>query len=195
MSRFFRDYVYIPLGGNRRGAAWQAVFVGSVFLLTGLWHGAGWTFVAWGGTHGLLVLTNHLWSRFVPLRVPTLIAWPTTVLAAVCLWVIFRAPDWAVAVKVLDAMAIPEIEGNRAFPDQLIYGPAWLMTAVLWMVALFLPNSRAMVRRLRRSRLSSQPHQRPQPAFWVPVAATAAMLYLAMASIGSTQSKFIYFNF
>jgi len=197
LSGFFREYVYIPLGGNRRGIAWQSLFVGIVFLLTGLWHGAGWTFVAWGGIHGLLVLINHLWGRYSPIRLPTLITWPATVLAAVCLWVIFRAPTWPVAMKVLTAMAARGPDGSRAFPDSLVYTPAWVLTAALGMLALFAPNSRRVARSLRRGRVMAfkTDHVNARPAFWWPVAVTTALLYLAIASIGSTQSKFIYFNF
>jgi D-alanyl-lipoteichoic acid acyltransferase DltB (MBOAT superfamily) len=196
LSRFFREYVYIPLGGNRRGAAWQAVFVGIVFLLTGLWHGAGWTFVAWGAIHGALVLLNHLWSRYSPVSLPTFVTWPATVLAAVCLWVIFRAPTWPVAVKVLTKMAFLGGMDNRAFADSLLYAPAWALTTTLGAVALFLPNSRRLARRLRQRRTArGESRVAVRPALVLPAVVTAAILYVAISSIGSVQSKFIYFNF
>jgi D-alanyl-lipoteichoic acid acyltransferase DltB (MBOAT superfamily) len=188
LTAFFREYVYIPLGGNRRGAAWQAVFVAIVFLLTGLWHGAGWTFVAWGAVHGWLVLTNHVWTRWSPVTLPRLLTWPATIFAAVCLWVVFRAPNWTVATKLLTAMAFSAPATDvPAFADTLAYGPAWALTIVIGIFALFLPNSRHLARRLRRS-------APPQPV-WVPLAITGAILYFAIASIGTMQSKFIYFNF
>ena len=62
LSRFLRDYLYIPLGGNRCGAVRQAVNVVATMLLGGLWHGANWTFVAWGGLHGLALAVNHVWQ-------------------------------------------------------------------------------------------------------------------------------------
>jgi D-alanyl-lipoteichoic acid acyltransferase DltB (MBOAT superfamily) len=196
LSGFFREYVYIPLGGNRRGTAWQAAFVGIVFLLTGLWHGAGWTFIAWGAIHGVLVLVNHLWTRYSPIRIPVLLTWPATVLAAVCLWVIFRAPSWPVATKILSAMNFGGPAG-RAFPDLLVYQPAWLLVAALGGVALFAPNSKRMVRHLRQGRFGRSPAAPVirRTAFWLPAVVTAALLYLAITSIGSMQSKFIYFNF
>jgi D-alanyl-lipoteichoic acid acyltransferase DltB (MBOAT superfamily) len=188
LTAFFREYVYIPLGGNRRGAALQALFVAVVFLLTGLWHGAGWTFVAWGAVHGLLVLTNHLWSRWSPVRLPRLLTWPATVVAAVCLWVVFRAPNWSVATKMLTAMAFSApATDTQAFADTLAYGPAWALTIVIGIFALFFPNSRRVARTLRKT-------SPPQP-LWVPLAITGAILYFAIASIGTMQSKFIYFNF
>ena len=198
LTAFFREYVYIPLGGNRRGAALQALFVAIVFLLTGLWHGAGWTFVAWGAIHGLLVLTNHLWARWSPVRLPRLLTWPATVLAAVCLWVVFRAPNWAVATKMLTAMALngPATDA-RAFADTLAYGPAWALTIAIGIVALFVPNSRRIARLLRRGRWARAREAGTAPAqpLWVPMVITGVILYFAIASIGTMQSKFIYFNF
>jgi D-alanyl-lipoteichoic acid acyltransferase DltB (MBOAT superfamily) len=199
LSAFFREYVYIPLGGNRRGVASQALFVMIVFFLTGLWHGAGWTFVAWGAIHGLLVLTNHLWSKFSPVRVPRWLAWPVTLVAVVSLWVIFRAPTFPVAMKILDAMAFGST-GNeiRAFAhDVLLYLPAWGLVTALGLVTLFMPNSRQLARRVRQGRIpvaDRRPYLAPR-RMWVPAAVTGMLLYIAIASIGSTQSKFIYFNF
>src|SRR5260221_2268428 len=66
LSRFLRDYLYIPLGGNRRGAARRYLNLGTVMLLGGLWHGANWTFVLWGGAHGVMLAVNHAW-RALPL--------------------------------------------------------------------------------------------------------------------------------
>jgi hypothetical protein len=198
LSAFFREYLYIPLGGNRRGLAWQAYAVAIVFLLTGLWHGAGWTFIIWGGVHGALVLINHLWSRKVPIRIPRAIARTLTMIAVVGLWVVFRSPSWPVAEKVLTAMtfSVPAT-GSRALPDALLYGPAWLLTGTLGAVALFLPNSRRVVRHLRRGRIADRGPRtiaNPTTVIWS-AAVTATILYFAIASIGSLQSKFIYFNF
>jgi hypothetical protein len=199
LSAFFREYVYIPLGGNRRGAAWQAVFVAVVFLLTGLWHGAGWTFVVWGGIHGLLVLTNHVWARRSPVRLPHLLTWPATVLAAVFLWVVFRSPNWAVATKMLTAMTFTApVAATPALTDTLAYGPAWAMSAIFGALALLAPNSRRLARHLRQGRWLGAPRTGgapAQPAFVLQALIAGAILYFAIASIGSMQSKFIYFNF
>ena len=196
LSAFFREYVYIPLGGNRRGLAWQALFIGVVFLLTGLWHGAGWTFVAWGGLHGLLVLTNHLWSRWSPIRLPRLLTWPLTMLAVVCLWVIFRSPSWPFATRMLTAMTFTGPHtAMRPFEDTLLYGPAWLMTVTIGALALVMPNSRRLARNLRQGRWLFRREEPALPVVWVPGLIIGALLYFAIASIGTLQSKFIYFNF
>src|SRR6185295_4237272 len=62
LSRFLRDYLYFPLGGNRRGKARRYLNLMITMLLGGLWHGAGWTFVIWGGLHGLYLVINHAWQ-------------------------------------------------------------------------------------------------------------------------------------
>src|SRR3546814_9514092 len=71
LSRFLRDYLYIPLGGGRRGSVRRYGNLMITMLLGGLWHGAGWTFVVWGGLHGLMLVVNHLWRRVVPWRLET----------------------------------------------------------------------------------------------------------------------------
>jgi alginate O-acetyltransferase complex protein AlgI len=164
-----------------------------------LWHGAGWTFVIWGAMHGLLVLTSHLWRRWSPIRLPRAISWAATVLAAVCLWVVFRSPSGAVAIKVLTAMTFSTPAASApALVDTLAYGPAWALTLALGASALFLPNSRWLARRLRQGRLAR--HDRAvsapaRPAFVVQAVVAGAILYFAITSIGTMQSKFIYFNF
>ncbi len=91
LSRFLRDYLYVPLGGNRAGAARQAINVIITMLLAGLWHGAAWTFVAWGGLHGVALAVNAAWNR-TGLRLPWVAGWLLTLLFVMAGWVLFRAP-------------------------------------------------------------------------------------------------------
>jgi hypothetical protein len=114
LSRFLRDYLYIPLGGNRRGTFRTYVNLLITMLLGGLWHGAGWTFVIWGGLHGLYLAANHGWvvfrarlgtpSRFFTRTWPA-VAWLLTFGAVVIGWVFFRASDLNSARRVLEGMA------------------------------------------------------------------------------------------
>ncbi|MGA8613924.1 MAG: MBOAT family protein [Xanthobacteraceae bacterium] len=111
LSRFLRDYVYIPLGGNRRGEPRRYVNLMITMLLGGLWHGAGWTFVGWGGLQGLYLVVNHGWERarqqhrFVKPTLATRVASRAfTFLAVVVSWVFFRAPDFTVAATLLKGM-------------------------------------------------------------------------------------------
>jgi len=78
-ERCCRDYFYIALGGNRKGQARRYVNLMTTLLVGGLWHGAGWTFVIWGGLHGLYLVANHLLRTARPPRAPAWLSWPTAV--------------------------------------------------------------------------------------------------------------------
>ncbi len=95
LSEFLRDYVYIPLGGSRCGTVRRWINLFLTMLLGGIWHGAGWNFLAWGALHGLFLAVNHAWAGLSPVRLPK---WPArllTFLVVVFLWVPFRAEDWS----------------------------------------------------------------------------------------------------
>ncbi len=115
LSRFLRDYLYIPLGGNRRGGSRRYLNLMTTMVLGGLWHGAGWTFVFWGFLHGAYLVINHGWDalkRAVPLLnageaspVRKFAAWAVTLLAVMVAWVFFRAESFAGAGNILAGMA------------------------------------------------------------------------------------------
>ncbi|RKZ48090.1 MAG: MBOAT family protein [Candidatus Parabeggiatoa sp. nov. 3] len=114
LSRFLRDYLYIPLGGNRKGTIRRYINLMITMLLGGLWHGAGWTFVVWGALHGVYLMINHAWQA---LRIAlgqdiTRSSWwgrglsqLITFTAVVIAWVFFRAESFSGAINVLQAMA------------------------------------------------------------------------------------------
>ena len=103
LSRWFRDYVYIPLGGNRRGALRTGLNKITVFLLTGLWHGANLTFVVWGAYNGVFLLAETYLKR-TKLRFPKPIKWLYTILAVTVGFVIFNSPDLGYAFKMIGSM-------------------------------------------------------------------------------------------
>ena len=114
LSRFLRDYLYVPLGGNRKGVPRRYASLLLTMLLGGLWHGAGWTFVLWGALHGAFLVINHAWRSLrrrlgQDLRRPTIwgrrLGCVVTFLAVVAGWVLFRAPDIDTAGAILNAMA------------------------------------------------------------------------------------------
>jgi alginate O-acetyltransferase complex protein AlgI len=106
LSTFLRDYLYIPLGGNRRGPVRRYVNLFMTMLLGGLWHGASWTFVGWGALHGLYLMWNHLWQRLFPAaRLPRLAGTALTFVAVVAGWVLFRASDFESAFRILGGLA------------------------------------------------------------------------------------------
>lgn len=126
LSRFLREYLYVPLGGNRHGLHRRYTNLMATMLLGGLWHGAGWAFVFWGGLHGLYLVINHGWHRLrqavgFPPGEPSLwgrcIGCPVTLLAVIIGWVFFRAADFDAALAVLRGMA--GLNG-AVLPSQLI---------------------------------------------------------------------------
>lgn len=111
LSRFLRDYLYIPLGGSRSGTLRRYSNLMITMLLGGLWHGAGWTFIIWGGLHGLYLTINHLWRN-----IKEQLGWDNggflsnlgsttlTFLAVVVGWVFFRADSFDSAITLLNGM-------------------------------------------------------------------------------------------
>ncbi|MGI9436521.1 MAG: MBOAT family O-acyltransferase [Geminicoccaceae bacterium] len=162
LSRFLRDYLYIPLGGNRCGSGRRCANLMITMLLGGLWHGAGWTFVIWGGLHGLYLVVHQFWVSvrqhvnvvgWKPSPGGKVIAWAITYLAVVVGWVFFRAADFEAAVAVLQGMAglngiaIPNAIFARLDPlardvliqlgvDSYIGGGAQFVRTYIWIALL-----------------------------------------------------------
>jgi alginate O-acetyltransferase complex protein AlgI len=169
LSRFLRDYLYIPLGGNRRGAPRRYLNLMITMLLGGLWHGAGWNFVIWGALHGAYLVLNNLWRVFgarngesrkqviVPRGIRRAAAWVATFGAVVIAWVFFRAETLGGALTMLRAMAgLGDTAAGRAYVPsstlrfaelQLALGPsaqagvALAMISAGLLIVLMLPNT------------------------------------------------------
>ncbi len=158
LSRFLRDYLYIPLGGNRSGSVRRYVNLMVTMLLGGLWHGAGWAFVFWGALHGAYLVVNHFWRRMNV----TLPVWPSaalTFLAVNVAWVFFRAEDMDTAVSILRSMSglngldlpprfaagldgVPLLRFTGLFHNQVVDPlPAMAWVAALLLVSWLAPNS------------------------------------------------------
>jgi len=103
LSRFLRDYIYIPLGGNRDGNVRMYTNLMITFILGGIWHGAGWTFIFWGFLHGGALILHRIWKQMGG-NLPTWLAWFITFNFINVSWVFFRATDWSSAIKVLSGM-------------------------------------------------------------------------------------------
>jgi alginate O-acetyltransferase complex protein AlgI len=103
LSRWFRDYVYIPLGGNRKGAFRTGLNKIIVFLLTGLWHGANWTFVLWGAYNGIFLLIEN-YIKKTGFRLPKVVTWVYTILAVTVGFVIFNSPTVSYAWSMIRSM-------------------------------------------------------------------------------------------
>jgi D-alanyl-lipoteichoic acid acyltransferase DltB (MBOAT superfamily) len=114
LSRFLKEYLYIPLGGNRKGELRRYINLMITMLLGGLWHGASWTFVIWGGLHGVYLTINHLWNsvnktlglQFKRISIlNTIVSRTITFLAVVVAWAFFRAESLDGAISILKSMA------------------------------------------------------------------------------------------
>jgi D-alanyl-lipoteichoic acid acyltransferase DltB (MBOAT superfamily) len=100
LSKFIRDYLYIPLGGSRHGTVRYVGATLATMAICGLWHGAGWTYVAWGVWHGVGLIVCHAWQRRKrPL--PVIAAWPVTMLFVLAGWILFRAANFSTAASIL----------------------------------------------------------------------------------------------
>jgi alginate O-acetyltransferase complex protein AlgI len=157
LSAFLRDYLYIPLGGNRKGPARRYINVLVTMLLGGLWHGAGWTFVIWGGLHGIYLVINHGWRHVaghLPIawegRAWRTFSWALTFLAVVVAWVYFRAPTLSSANAMLLSMADVSSIGRGVGQAVSFDGVRAAATlGVLLAIALALPNTQQFMGRFR----------------------------------------------
>ncbi|MFZ1200767.1 MAG: MBOAT family O-acyltransferase, partial [Desulfobacterales bacterium] len=177
LSRFLRDYLYIPMGGNRYGMPRQIAALMATMLLGGLWHGAGWTFVIWGGVHGLALVANHLWEK-TGLSLPRPVAWMVTLIFVMIAWVIFRADSMATAVSVIRSM-MGFHGASLELPD--VMPP--LRVFYFALPALVGPTSQRLVMHWLR----------PRPVYAVAVA--CALFYLSLRAGDGNYSEFIYFQF
>jgi alginate O-acetyltransferase complex protein AlgI len=194
LSQFLRDYLYIPLGGNRHGRSLRYVNLMVTMGLGGLWHGAAWTFVAWGVLHGAYLCINHAWSHYGPAVAPRfaplakLAAFILTFLAVVVAWVFFRADNISTAIYVLSKMADPtQITFGR---DEMAYTAFIMLYAG---IAWFAPNTQAIMGYDHSNRTVGEALSgwQKRPAF---LYATAAVLAFGILGI-QQHSEFIYFRF
>jgi alginate O-acetyltransferase complex protein AlgI len=140
LSTWLRDYLYIPLGGNRKGTGRTYVNLAIVMLLGGLWHGAAWNFVIWGGLHGALLCYERLLGKHPLYRaLPRALRVAATFLAVLVAWVFFRAPDLPSALRYLGHM-LGRSPGapNADLVSGIIYQPYYAATfaaaaAVTWL--------------------------------------------------------------
>lgn len=117
LSTFIRDYVYIPLGGNRLGYLRAQLNILAAMLISGLWHGASYTFLVWGAFHGLGVLGQNLYERWIGVKLPVMIS-RTLTFAFVCIaWIFFRAESSEAAVQLIGGFG----RYSAAYTDQHIY--------------------------------------------------------------------------
>jgi alginate O-acetyltransferase complex protein AlgI len=195
LSRFLRDYVYIPLGGNRHGPARRYVNLMATMILGGFWHGAGWTFILWGALHGAYLLIAHAWEAFAQVRLPAPLAWIITLLAVIVAWVIFRAPDLHSAGVIFAGMI--GMQGlHNPTANALEASAVILISLALLIASAILPNTQQIMRAYRPVLGTVAPAK--FGLLWSPTARLAALGGVAAAAIlllSWETSEFLYFQF
>ncbi len=190
LSRWFRDYVYIPLGGNRKGKGRTYLNLFAIFFLTGFWHGAAWTFLAWGMYHGVLMVIERLTGlgqRDPESVAENVIRRVVTMLLVLIGWVFFRASGFSQGMHFLKAMFTP-VGGPRS--DQLLAGMTHQATVMLVFGLLVV----LMPAKLVMGRVIESFHSRSAGAFRVAVLCVLAP-YAAVLAAAGTFSPFLYFQF
>ncbi|HEV7690050.1 MAG TPA: MBOAT family protein [Hyphomonadaceae bacterium] len=198
LSRFLRDYLYIPLGGNRNGDfdRYRNLFL--TMLLGGLWHGASWLFVVWGALHGLYLIVAHLsgqaglkLSKLFGKTAAPFVGWGLTMLAVIVAWVFFRAPTIETATSMLAGMG-----GANGFDAQVL--ASFLADPRLWgvgspiivaLVAVAAPNSMWIIGRAEQMLKDNRRIATIGAGALAGVASLVALIFIG------AQNEFLYFQF
>lgn len=185
LSRFLRDYIYIPLGGSRRGEirTYSALFL--TFLLGGLWHGASWMFVIWGALHGTALIVHRIWANYCH-PMPKFLAWFVTFNFVNFGWVFFRAKDLESAFRVIVGMS-----GWNDIGVHLL----WLYNFAVsnsYVLALFVAFAIILL-----GKPTKELFRGPKIQWWVAlfVGGMTGVVALTALSMATRPSEFLYFNF
>ncbi|MBL7910613.1 MAG: MBOAT family protein [Bacteroidia bacterium] len=184
LSTWFRDYLYIPLGGNRVKIPRWSINILIVFMISGLWHGASWTFVVWGALHGIMLLLERYFSMLFKFEIKK--EWNTlnvfltvkTFVVTSFIWIFFRAESFQNAKDMLKAL----MRNQNVYPLQLGMLMPVVVTALMIMMDLFLYNSR----------FDAKLNTFKTPYRW---AFYTVLLFCLMALSGTQKFTFIYFQF
>jgi alginate O-acetyltransferase complex protein AlgI len=189
LSTWLRDYLYISLGGNRRGAMRTKINLMITMLLGGLWHGASWNFVLWGGLHGAALIINGIWSnRFAGRaahalgRAYAVLAWLITFLFVCLTWIPFRSPDWKTTTVFLSGLFDPAKDGALWIHPATVLA---LLIALVWhLLYRFAPRQLALF-----------PAEMPALATFSRLCLLCSGVYLLVLFAPLNASPFIYFQF
>ena len=173
LSRFLKDYVYIPLGGNRKGEFKTYTNLLGTFIIGGLWHGAGWTFIFWGFLHGLALVINRIWSK-LGFKLWTWLAWLITFNFINIAWVFFRAKEWGDAINIIDTMFFGTFNINDFNSDKY-----WHLIIMIVFV-VYMKNSNYLMNNFKATKKYS---------LFIILILTYSLISL------NKVSEFLYFNF
>ncbi|MEJ7686665.1 MAG: MBOAT family protein [Variovorax sp.] len=202
LSTFLRDYLYVPLGGSRKGPARRYLNLFLTMLLGGLWHGAAWTFVLWGALHGVFLMINHLWNAIVRRGRPAgaaqrVAGWILTFLCVMVAWVLFRAENLDAALSIYKGMlgmhgAPPTAFGEFVVPYRK---PEFFQTMLLAMViCLALPPTISLERWVPRVPAVAGHARVSTTSTALQSMGIVVLLGLCVSKLGA-YSPFLYFQF
>jgi alginate O-acetyltransferase complex protein AlgI len=208
LSTFLRDYLYIPLGGNRCSSLCRYRNLFLTMLLGGMWHGAGWTFIIWGALHGLYLVLHRLWTSYAPASpLPSWLSRPLaralTLLCVLVAWVFFRADGVQAATSMLRSMA------GLGSPTPHTWNPGELRSLAesialilpLTAIALWLPNTQSIMTATDPTLPRQRDLVEPLPAAWlgwrpnVLWAAWIGAVGVFSVLLLSRAQEFLYFQF
>jgi alginate O-acetyltransferase complex protein AlgI len=198
LSRFLRDYIYIPLGGNRNGnlATYSNLMI--TFILGGLWHGAGWTFIFWGVLHGAALVLHRFWKH-LGLSMHNLFAWFITFNFINITWIFFRAKEWEDALKVLHGMmGLSGIVLSEKLSVKLFFLSQYGVTFGEYFVNIEMTSKdlRFLAAILFLTVVFKNTNQRAErfKPNWITLLFTAAVFIYTILNLEKV-SEFLYFNF
>lgn len=183
LSTWFRDYVYIPLGGNKASKTRTYFNLIVVFALTGFWHGASWSFIFWGLFHGFFLLMERMWLERVLVRIPRVIQWSYTLLVVMIGWVFFRVEEFSKAWDFIQEMFAFDGTGksalyylNKEFLLILICGVLFSVFSWKFLIKQAFMKSQAV-------------------EFLKNILLLVLFFYCTLKLTNSSYNPFIYFNF
>lgn len=177
LGLWVKNYLYIPMGGNRHGELKKMRNLFVSMLIIGLWHGAGWTFIIWGGLHGLLLMINHAWRR-TSITLPKVMNWGITFLCVVICWVFFRAGSLQEALSILNSMTTMQSMFLGDKKNNELLAELFLVIIILTR----LPNTLILLRHF-------QPNNK-----WILIASIMLLFSLYGVALVGT-GEFLYFQF
>lgn len=200
LTRFLRNYIYIPLGGNRKGTIRGYINILIVFLISGIWHGANWTFILWGGGHGIAQVLNKIFEKTWN-KCNVVLRWICTFTFVNFMWLIFRSENVSQAMRMIqrivrsntfsisDELAhcffLPEIEAllKLATPMYNLKNQIWgfYMWAFMWIALFICINTKNLY------------EKRVTPSFFKAVYSAVLLVWSIISFSG--VSEFLYFNF
>jgi len=219
LSSFFRDYLYIPLGGNKSGRIRQILNISIVMSLTGFWHGAGWTFIAWGAYHAGLVIVTHLLRRRLAKGTSYLLSkirntltrnslnflihtvlWLITFHMVVLGWVMFRAENLSDAIVMFNGMFLQSGNNMYSLTDTARYPIVACLLLAATFVVVVLPNSIQTIERFTRwKEYCGQNFKSIFSLRWrlssISGLFLGCLIYFSITTLSHVSSDFLYFNF